>query len=88
MVSARERLHACVHFILVHVAESVQQRPLGSHFSGDRRGVAEGSHLSPVRVVAQVLSQVLCVQVLSGKFVAPHLLPAKGASINSQLWPR
>ena len=36
-VSARERLHACLRFKLVHVAENVQQRPLGSHISVGRR---------------------------------------------------
>ena len=36
-VSARERLHACLRFRLVHVAENVQQRPLGSHISVGRR---------------------------------------------------
>ena len=36
-VSAREQLHACLRFKLVHVAENVQQRPLGSHISVGRR---------------------------------------------------
>ena len=32
-VSAREQLHACLRFKLVHVSENVQQPRLGSHFS-------------------------------------------------------
>ena len=36
-VSARERLHACLRFKLVHVAENVKQRPLGSYFLVGRR---------------------------------------------------
>ena len=31
-VSRHEQLHACLRFKLVHVAENVQQRPLGWHF--------------------------------------------------------
>ena len=29
--------HACLRFKLVHIAENMQQRPLGSHFSLGRR---------------------------------------------------
>ena len=29
--------HACLRFKLVHIAEHVQQRPLGSHISTGRR---------------------------------------------------
>ena len=44
----------------------------------------QNTHLSSICAVAQVLSldksYSVAVQVLSGKFAAPHLLPANGAS--------
>ena len=45
-VYAREQLHACLRFKLLHATENVQQRPLGSDFSVGRRILCNTRSLS------------------------------------------
>ena len=47
-VSARQKLYACLHFKLVHVAENVKQRTLWSQFTVDNRiRLNTSMHLHP-----------------------------------------
>ena len=90
-VSVRERLHACLRFKLVHVAENVQQRPLGSHCS-----VAS----LPIKSYSQCLMTLIylwafpfigyCVKCcLELRFVSRKKEPASDSLIPALLaWPR